>query len=458
MQNERSRAGQKKKLRAGLLGAATLLLAPLLSACGSDNDDGVVLSFYTAADGAEQYAEAAANCSAASNGAYRVEQKTLPKGADDQRLQLARRLTGNDKSLDLMTLDVVWTAEFAEAGWALPLPDDVAAEVSNGTLEGPLESAKWQDQLYAAPLNTNTQLLWYRKDLMPDGQPPQTWDQMIDISEGLAAEGRPSWIGVQGKQYEGLMVWFNTLLASAGGSVVGPDGTTVTVADGDAAQQALTVMKRVATAKGADPSISQGDEASSRLGMESGKSAFQVNWPFVLPGIMENAEKGDLPYIDDKGNVTSENTGNTVLTVNGERNFLAAPYPSVIEGKPAEVTIGGFNVAVAKTSQHPDLAFDALTCLRNEENQRNNAVAGGVPPTLESLYDDPAFQEAYPAWREVRDSLDTASVRPVSPAYQSISTLITATLNPVGNIDPESTVNDLAEQVRKAVNSEGLIP
>ncbi len=91
-----------------------------------------------------------------------------------------------------MTLDVVWTAEFAEAGWALPLPDDVAAEVSNGTLEGPLESAKWQDQLYAAPLNTNTQLLWYRKDLMPDGQPPQTWDQMIDISEGLAAEGAPA--------------------------------------------------------------------------------------------------------------------------------------------------------------------------------------------------------------------------------------------------------------------------
>ena len=68
MQNKRLQAGQKKKLRVGLLGAATLLLAPLLSACGSDNDDGVVLSFYTAADGAEQYAEAAANCSAASNG------------------------------------------------------------------------------------------------------------------------------------------------------------------------------------------------------------------------------------------------------------------------------------------------------------------------------------------------------------------------------------------------------
>lgn len=449
----------KRTVRVGLLSAATLLIAPLLSACGSDGGgNGVVLSFYTAADGAEQYAEAAANCSAASAGKYKVEQKTLPKGADDQRLQLARRLTGNDSSLDLMTLDVVWTAEFAEAGWALPLPADIASEVSAGTLAGPLESAKWQDQLYAAPLNTNTQLLWYRKDLMPDGQPPQTWDQMVDIAEGLAEQGRPSWIGVQGKQYEGLMVWFNTLLASAGGSVVGPDGTTVTVADGDAAEEALAVMKRVATARGADPSISQGDEASSRLGMESGNSAFQVNWPFVLPGIIENAAKGDLPYIDDKGNATSVDTGNTVLTVNGEQNFLSAPYPSVIEGQPAKVTIGGFNVAVAKTSKHPDLAFEALTCLRNEENQRNNAVAGGVPPTLESLYDDPAFQSAYPAWREVRESLDTAAVRPVSPAYQSISTLITATLNPVAKIDPPVTVNALAEQVRKAVNSEGLIP
>ncbi|MCQ4119821.1 ABC transporter substrate-binding protein [Rhodococcus sp. FXJ9.536] len=444
-------------VRWGLIGAAAVLTVPLLAACGS-SDSGTVLSFYTAADGAEQYAEAAANCTAAAGGRYTVEQRTLPKGADDQRLQLARRLTGNDTSLDIMTLDVVWTAEFAEAGWALPLPDDVAAEVTEGTLEGPLESARWQDQLYAAPLNTNTQLLWYRKDLMPGGQPPQTWDQMIDISEGLAAEGRPSWIGVQGKQYEGLMVWFNTLLASAGGSVVGEDGTTVTVADGDGALKALEVMKRVATAEGADPSISQGDEASSRLGMESGRAAFEVNWPFVLPGMIENAAKGDLPFIDDKGNTTSVDTGNTVLTVDGQQNFLAAPYPSVIPGRPAEVTIGGFNIAVAKTSRHPDLAFEAVSCLRNEENQRNNAVNGGVPPTLARLYDDPAFQEAYPAWQQVRDGLNTAAVRPVSPAYQSISTLITATLNPVGDIDPPRTVDELAEQVRKAVNSEGLIP
>ncbi|OOL30451.1 ABC transporter substrate-binding protein [Rhodococcus rhodochrous] len=444
-------------MRVGLVGAAAVLALSSVAACGSESS-GTVLSFYTAADGAEQYAAAAANCTAAAGGRYTIEQRTLPKGADDQRLQLARRLTGEDDTLDLMTLDVVWTAEFAEAGWALPLPPDVAASVSEGTLAGPLASATWQDTLYAAPLNTNTQLLWYRKDLMPGGRPPQTWDEMIDIASGLADEGRPSWIGVQARQYEGLMVWFNTLLASAGGSVVAEDGTTVTVADGDAAVTALDIMKRVATAPGADPSLNQSDEAAARLGMESGKAAFQVNWPFVYPGILENAEKGFLPSIDDNGNVTDENTGNTVLTVNGEQNFLPAPYPAVIAGTPARVTIGGFNIAVARTSRNPDLAFEAMQCLRNEENQRNNAVDGGVPPTLASLYDDPEFQQAYPVWREVRESLENAAVRPVSPAYQSISTLITATLNPVDRIDPPRTVDELAEQVRKAVNSEGLIP
>ena len=155
-----------------------MVAGSLLAGCGS-SDSGIVLSFYTAADGAEQYAAAAQACTDQSGGKYRVEQRTLPKSANDQRLQLARRLAGNDRTLDLMTLDVVWTAEFAEAGWALPVPDDLSAKLRDGSvLEGPLATAEWldpetekKDQLYAVPLNSNTQLLWYRPDMVPTGQP-----------------------------------------------------------------------------------------------------------------------------------------------------------------------------------------------------------------------------------------------------------------------------------------------
>ncbi|MET4049835.1 ABC transporter substrate-binding protein [Rhodococcus sp. 1163] len=440
-----------------MLAAAALVVTPLLAACGSSDSSTPVLSFYTAADGAEQYAAAAQACSAASGGRYTVEQRTLPKSANDQRLQLARRLAGNDSSLDLMTLDVVWTAEFAEAGWALPVPEELSATLRDGsTLEGPLATAQWQDQLYAVPLNSNTQLLWYRPDQVPGGVPPQTWDQLIDVAEANAAEGKPSYIGVQAKQYEGLMVWFNSLLVSAGGQVVGDDGTTVTLNDTPehraATEKALSIMKRVATADGADPSISQTDEATARLGLEAGSSAFEVNYPFVLPGLKENAIAGAVPFLD-LSNVPADQQDAAIAEV-----FRSAPYPAVKENTPAKVTIGGFNIGVANTTQHEDLAWEAVACLTNEENQRNNAVNGGVPPVLRQLYQDPEFQAVYPAWEGVLNSIENSAVRPVSPAYQSISILLTDALNPPQNIDPVADVDKLADLVTKAVNSEGLIP
>ena len=71
-----------------------------------------------------------------------------------------------------MGLDVVWTAEFADAGWIEPVPDPLAAKIKETTLGGPLASALWQTtddsekRLYAIPTWSNTQLLWFRPDLM----------------------------------------------------------------------------------------------------------------------------------------------------------------------------------------------------------------------------------------------------------------------------------------------------
>ena len=52
---------------------------------------------------------------------------------------------------------------------------------------------------------------------------------MVAEATRLHAAGKPSWIGVQANQGEGLVVWFNTLLESAGGSVLSDDGHKVTL-------------------------------------------------------------------------------------------------------------------------------------------------------------------------------------------------------------------------------------
>ncbi|MBP3087519.1 ABC transporter substrate-binding protein [Mycolicibacterium fortuitum] len=454
---------------------AALTAASVLSGCGSA-DSGIVINYYTPANEMATFTAVAKRCNAELGDRFTIKQISLPKGADDQRLQLARRLTGNDKTLDIMALDVVWTAEFAEAGWAVPLSEDPAgeaeADAESNTLPGPLETARWQGRLYASPITTNTQLLWYRADLMDE--PPSTWDGMVSEATRLHAAGKPSWIAVQAKQYEGLVVWFNTLLTSAGGQVLSDDGKTVTLTDTPehraATVKALQIIKSVATAPGADPSVTQTDEATARLALEQGKAALEVNWPFVLPSLLENAVKGGVNFlpldkradladaINDLGTFSPTDQQFEAAYEASKDVFGFAGYPGVREGEPAKVTIGGLNLAVAKTSRHKAEAFEAIRCLRNVENQRYTSVEGGLPAVRESLYDDPAFQAKYPQYAIIREQLTNAAVRPATPVYQAVSTRISATLAPITDIDPERTADELTEQVQKAIDGKGLIP
>lgn len=297
------RRGRLRRL--GAAACTALTVASAASACGSVESagSGPVISVYIPANNSATFSTLARRCTEQAGGRYRLQQFSLPRAADDQRLQLARRLTGNDRTLDVMGLDVVWTAEFAEAGWALPLAEDPAgkaeADAVADTLPGPLATARWRQRLYAAPVVTDTQLLWYRPDLITS--PPSTWRQVLGEAARLHAAGQPSWIAVQAKQYEGLMVWFNTLLESAGGHVLGDDGNTVTLVDTAehraATVAALQIMKAVAEAPGADPSITQSDEASARLAFEQGNAALEVNWPYVLPSMLENAVKGGVGFL-----------------------------------------------------------------------------------------------------------------------------------------------------------------
>jgi multiple sugar transport system substrate-binding protein len=447
----------------------------MVSACSAQGG-GTVINYYTPANEMATFTAVAKRCNEELGGRFTIKQISLPKGADDQRLQLARRLTGNDKTLDLMALDVVWTAEFAEAGWALPLSDDPAGEAEadarENTLPGPLKTAEWQDVLYAAPITTNTQLLWYRADLMQE--PPATWDAMVAEATRLHAAGKPSWIALQAKQYEGLVVWFNTLLESAGGQVLSDDGKTVTLTDTPehraATVEALKIIKAVATAPGADPSITQTDEATARLALEQGNAALEVNWPFVLPSLLENAVKGGVGFlplnerpelegsINDAGTFSPTDEQFTTAYEASQKVFGFANYPAVLPGEPAKVTLGGLNLAVGKNTQHKAEAFEAIRCLRNVENQRYTSVEGGLPAVRASLYDDPAFQKKYPQYAIIREQLTNAAVRPATPVYQAVSTRISAALAPINAIDPERTADVLADQVQKAIDGKGLIP
>ncbi|MGX7671985.1 ABC transporter substrate-binding protein [Plantactinospora sp. DSM 117369] len=426
---EPERGGRIRRRRFRLAAALTglTLLVPL-AACGSGEDGGIptINLYYTTEQNIQKVVD---DCNAKAGGRYRIAYRVLPRAADDQRVQLVRRLAAEDSGMDILGLDVTWTQEFASAGWLLEWTGEHRAEAERGTLAGPLETARYEGKLYAAPKNTNVQLLWYRSDLVP--QPPRTWDEMIRAAQDLRGRGQPYRVITMGAQYEGLVVLYNTLVASAGGQIINDDGSKAVFDDG--AVRALEVLRNFATAGITTSSFSNTIEDQARLDFQSGAGAFQLNWPFVYPA-MQEAD----PELAKK--------------------VKWARYPGVDPGTPSKVTIGGFNLGVSRYSRHPDESFDAASCLRDAEHQKFSAINDGVPPTIESVYAEPEMAEAYPMRDTILEELKDPATRPRSPAYQNISTVLSATLSPPSSIDPERTADRMREATQDALDSKGVLP
>jgi multiple sugar transport system substrate-binding protein len=153
-------------------------------------------------------------------------------------------------------------------------------------------------------------------------QPPKTWDELLHRAEALGANT----LQVQGARYEGLTVFFNSLLASAGGSILDPTGKAVSLAE-KPTRQALALMKRIATSQSTSRSLSIARETEARLAFEAG-SSFMINYTYVWPSAQQNA-----PQV--------------------AANMAWARWPAVAVDKPSRVTLGGINLSVGAYSQDP---------------------------------------------------------------------------------------------------------
>ncbi|HUR85928.1 MAG TPA: extracellular solute-binding protein [Solirubrobacteraceae bacterium] len=404
-----------------------------LVGCGDDSSGGGAVTLrwfiFNEPSGAPQ--KIAQRCSQQSGGKYKIEFEFLPAQADQQREQLVRRLGAKDPSLDLLGLDVVWTGEFANAGWVEPVPASTERIVTRNVFQTVLQTARYENRLMTIPIWSNTQLLWYRKDRVPT--PPKTWDEMIDMGEKIGrAKGR---IQVQANRYEGLVVLVNQLIESAGTSVLtGPKEVKL---DKAPTEKALAILGRLSKSSVAAPNITTSTEDSARLGFEAGDSTFQINYPFVYPSAKDNA-----PDVF--------------------KQMGAAQYPAVDASTPSKPPIGGINIGVSSYSKHKAEAFAAVECLVQPANQLEVATLGGLPPVREDLYDQPEMQKVYPGFAdEIRRAINSAGPRPSeSPAYQDLSLAIQRAVHPTTKIDPknpEAAYDELRDNVEKAVKREGLL-
>ncbi|XRQ10111.1 extracellular solute-binding protein [Actinomadura welshii] len=441
------RHGPPGRLRAGRLrgnwlraGAALTLLAGALAGCGGD-DGPPELTWYINPDDGGQ-AKLAESCSQASGGRYRITTSVLPNDATQQREQIVRRLAAKDSSIDLMSLDPVFVAEAANAGFLRPFPEDEAAQFTEGVFPPAVENSTWEGKLYAAPFWANTQLLWYRKSVAQKAgvdptSPDFTWDQMID-----AAVRTGTTVGVQANKYEGYMVWINALIESAGGQIIsaGEEGDEAAIEiDSPAGRRAAAVIQKLADSPAASPSMSTDDEERTRFLLNGARGGFMVNWGYIWRAENADAEAG-------------------VISPDIVKDLGWAKYPSVEPGRESKPPFGGIEIGISAYGEYKDtFAVEAVKCITSTENMKFYMLDSGNPAARASVYDDPEVRREFPMAGLIRDSIDAAAPRPITPYYTDVSGAVQSRWHPPGSVNPETTPGESATFIRQVLRDEALL-
>lgn len=326
-----------------------------------------------------------------------------PDAATDRLGLYLQFLEAESSDVDIFQIDVIWPGDLA--AHLVDLNEYGADKVADKHFKPIIENNTVDGNLVAIPWFTDAGLLYYRADLLEkyDLDVPETWDDLEAaakvIQEGERAEGNQDFWGYvwQGNAYEGLtcdaIEWVSS---NGGGSVISKD-KKITINN----EKAIEIVEQAASWVGtiSPEGVTSFQEEDARNMFQGGNAAFMRNWPYAYS--LGNSEDSAI-----KG------------------KFDVSPLPAGDSGNGA-AALGGWQLAVSKYSEHPEVAADVALFMASEKAQKLKAIKGSKNPTIKSLYEDEEVLEATPFFGSLYDVFINATPRPstqTAPNYNAVST------------------------------------
>ncbi|MEA3510437.1 MAG: extracellular solute-binding protein, partial [Actinomycetota bacterium] len=294
---------------------------------------------------------------------------------------------GDTGAYDIITYDGGWKAEFAESGYLTALDDYIAA--SGDAAEGLTDihptlqefTSTWRGATFGLPYYTYTAGMFYRCDLWEDADEqaafkaaygydlrvPRTYDEMADMAEFFRRTGGETLkgdavaeefygIGLMAGRFPHIQDEINAMTWSIGEKVINDDGTPGTTSDKFVAAVDQYVNELLPYAPpGALTSAFDEVVGQMRQGLIAMTAGF---------------------YLDQYPNMIM-----TEQEVPGAK-ICTAPAPG------AYAWVGAFGLGISSDSENPDVAYDFLRYMFEEENQRKFAEGGGSTTRVSILSDE----------------------------------------------------------------------
>ncbi len=331
----------------------------------------------------------------------RVTYQATPSSASERHTLYVTWLSSRSAEIDVLSLDVIWVAEFAAAGWLAPLDGDVAATnmALDDFLPAGLISSTYQGRLYSLPWFADAGVLYYRKDLYEQAglPPPRTFADLLAVRGLKERFGLPYGFIFPGQAYEGLVCVLLEFIWSNGGRIFDDQGRLVL--DSPQNREALSTLVDLVYRDGVSPlAVTTFMEEDCRHAFEQGYAVLMRNWPYAYASMNQ-------PEAPVRG------------------KFALLP---VVHGPQGQSTscFGGGNLGINAFSRHPEAAWKLVHFLLQRENRQAATEALGMLPPLKSLYQDPQLNSKFPYLKSLQEVFFTARSRPTTPLYSFISDIL----------------------------------
>lgn len=355
----------------------------------------------------------------------------LPADADSQRQQMIQNAQTKSDEYDVLSVDVVWVAEFAANQYIEELPKD---EFALDEMFGPtVDAGSYFGRLYAMPSSSDGGMLYYRTDLLKAAgisEPPTTWAEMEEQCKKIQATPEGKGVGCyagQFEKYEGLTVNAAEAIHSAGGEILDEKGQPNV--DTPEAAKGLAFLADGFKSGMIPRAALTYQEEEGRAAFQAGKLIFHRQWPY---------QYGLANMTDGSSKVAGK--------------FDVAPLPGL--NGPGVSSLGGHNMGISTYSKHKATALDFIKFFTEKQQARVQLTKATLAPVYTELYEDPALQKDFPFLPTLKESVLNAEPRPKVVNYGDATIAIqdAAYAALQGDLTPEEAVAQMQTELEDVVN------
>ena len=323
---------------------------------------------------------------------------------------------------DLVLLDLIWTADFAEHGIIDPLPAPLVQKVRTGIVPKIYEAFAYHDLLWGVPFHADFQLLYTNLDLLNKAgftSPPRTLEELVRTAREAKKRGIieyplfDSW-----NEQEVLVCEFTWLVGAFGGSLTDAAGRIdVTSAP---CREALGFMRSVLAEGLMNPYSLQSEENFTSEVFQNGDCLYTTNWSFLIRLLAGSQKQAPMRWALSPIPVSeaAAKTGATTSSVCG------------FEG-----------LAVTSRSRHKESAWKFALYLDSPEFQGRHLE---FMPVWKEVWARPSTLRDDPYLPIKQLQIAGLQYRPVHPRYGEISALLQGWIFKAlkGTVSPELALRE----------------